>query len=409
MRQEHRGGDPRDFNGYGRPPPATKPESDQQLMMEKYLRRRLAGENRQGNYPEQEFPGGPRDPRAMHERDMRHPRDPREYEMHRREREMRGGFDPRMAGQVRHDGRHPRDREDMRDPRDMDPRMAVEQRRRMDVAMREPRAPGGRPELPEDFARGDMSHLSRQEQENQRRVYEYYLSKKNYERHRIQQERGHPNTKIDRQSMRRRAEAPHWRIPRLPRLPNNGDKILIIIRGFPGSGKTLLARSIAERFQCRHLVCSEDRYHWTGGDVGMGNFVFRPEISWRTRDWCAREVVESLQEGVPLVIVDNINYRIIHYEEHIRTANRLGYTAKILEIIHDGQLLSEFRTRCKLNLAEDEWIRLGEKWETDPRVQLITPPYLNSQPEQLQHVKNLVKGYNQQNSFPNQPHQVNKK
>jgi len=78
-----------------------------------------------------------------------------------------------------------------------------------------------------------------------------------------------------------------------------GEKQLIILRGFPGAGKTMLAKEITERFGGHCLICSEDRYHWTGGDVGLGQFVFKPEINWQTRDWCAREVIDALPTGLP--------------------------------------------------------------------------------------------------------------
>ena len=69
-----------------------------------------------------------------------------------------------------------------------------------------------------------------------------------------------------------------------------------------------------------------------------------------------------------------------HYEEHIRAAHHLGYTVKILEIVHNPELIPKFRARCKLNLAEEEWLRLSDKWETDPRVQLLYPAFLKEVP-----------------------------
>eukprot|EP00494_Astrolonche_serrata_P033993 UN34262 len=54
-----------------------------------------------------------------------------------------------------------------------------------------------------------------------------------------------------------------------------------------------------------------------------------------------------------------------------------GYTCKILEIIHNAELIPKFRARCKLNLAQEEWIRLGMKWEKDPRAQLLYPSFPN--------------------------------
>jgi len=209
-----------------------------------------------------------------------------------------------------------------------------------------------------------MAH--RHERENQRRLYESYLQKKRLEYNKLLGERPIPRSTF----------RPH---------KSSGEKLFIIIRGFPGSGKTTLARQITELFGGQNLICSEDRYHWTGGSVGVGQFHFKAEINWQTRDWCAREVVDALKEGRPLIIVDNINYRIIHYEEHVRTAKGLGYTCKILEIIHNAELIPKFRARCKLNLAQEEWIRLGMKWEKDPRAQLLYPTFIKKRSKERHH------------------------
>merc|ERR1712173_372081 len=84
------------------------------------------------------------------------------------------------------------------------------------------------------------------------------------------------------------------------------------------------------------------------------------------------------------------NYRIIHYEEYIRAAHHLGYTVKILEIVHNPELIPKFRARCKLNLAEEEWIRLNDKWETDPRVQLLYPAFMKENESPAIHTKDTA-------------------
>merc|ERR1719361_1556992 len=71
------------------------------------------------------------------------------------------------------------------------------------------------------------------------------------------------------------------------------DKIFVVIRGFPGSGKTTLAKRIEKIFGGKTSICSEDKYHTNE----RGEFQFKPDINWQTRDWCAREVVDDLKNG----------------------------------------------------------------------------------------------------------------
>jgi len=386
---------------------------DEQAMLETYMRRRMMDGDMRNNQehpdrriprePPMREPRDPRDPRIPP--DMRgpvDPHDPRRHEMHEGKRDHRRMPDDIMRGMQR-DRMDPR-MDPRRDPRGYDHRL--EERRRLDPRMEhmhgsrmehDPRYDhrmrgnnSGPPNPRDPRGRGDpdimdMIHDPRHSSADQRRLYEYYLNRKTIEaqRSRYDRERGgrgggmrpggydgpvpHPQRRERKDPMGREK-------PRHPGFAP-GEKQLIILRGFPGAGKTMLAKQITERFGGHTIICSEDRYHWTGGDVGVGTFIFKPEINWQTRDWCAREVIDALREGVQLVVVDNINYRIIHYEEHVRAAHQLGYTVKILEIVHDPDLIPKFRARCKLNLAEEEWLRLRDKWETDPRVQLLYPAF----------------------------------
>eukprot|EP01083_Nonionella_stella_P189844 702998_1 len=51
-------------------------------------------------------------------------------------------------------------------------------------------------------------------------------------------------------------------------------KGLIVLRGLPGSGKTTLAKKLAQRSK-NARICTEDRYHWSGKEDGVGEYKFQ--------------------------------------------------------------------------------------------------------------------------------------
>merc|ERR1719300_1852557 len=200
-------GDPSGMGRYGREPPMepfaqSSRSKDDQVLMEKYIRRR-------GEHPGMDrMRGGEPPMRGDPRLEMRDPRD------------KRGGYppmgDPRMPSDHRMPPDHRGMPSDPQDPRDMhrDPR---------DPRSRDPRDdPRGHRGLPPGHGsrgRGDDRELmeammpNNPEQHSQRRLYEYYLSRKNYERSRYEPPgpdgRGMPAPHMMSQRMeekRRRAE-----------------------------------------------------------------------------------------------------------------------------------------------------------------------------------------------------------
>ncbi len=62
-------------------------------------------------------------------------------------------------------------------------------------------------------------------------------------------------------------------------LPEDNDKLKIIVRGLPGSGKSTIANQLARAFHLTHVEA--DMYHYVNGE-----YVFNPNNLGRAHQWC---------------------------------------------------------------------------------------------------------------------------
>jgi len=107
-------------------------------------------------------------------------------------------------------------------------------------------------------------------------------------------------------------------------------KILYIIRGLPGSGKTTLARVLAP-------------YYNVSADDFMvdeeGNFCFDPERLGEVHKRCEIQVIEWMTQGHSVIAVHNTFGHLDHAKPYIDMASRYGYTPVLLEA--QGNFTSE--------------------------------------------------------------------
>jgi len=152
-------------------------------------------------------------------------------------------------------------------------------------------------------------------------------------------------------------------------------KGLIVLRGLPGSGKTSLARKITKRFPTNSIICTEDRYHWSGKEDGVGVYKFQPEIVFQARELCNKEIRRAVDDSVHLIVVDNHNARISMYEEHIKYAVQKGYRFRIIEFLANYQLIEKYRKRSLKQFPKTIYSKLLKLWEVDPRAEIINPVF----------------------------------
>ncbi len=101
---------------------------------------------------------------------------------------------------------------------------------------------------------------------------------------------------------------------------------VVIMRGEPGSGKSTMARQIADRarfFYDRVAIHSTDEYF-------ERERRFDPQRLPEFHERNFKAFVRSLRLGVELVIVDNCNSQRWEYQRYIEAARTQGYRVQII-------------------------------------------------------------------------------
>ncbi|KAJ2951018.1 hypothetical protein O0L34_g5392 [Tuta absoluta] len=113
---------------------------------------------------------------------------------------------------------------------------------------------------------------------------------------------------------------------------NQGSRILILMRGLTGSGKTYLARQIVEILvgpsptnYNNHIFSTDDFF------MVRGRYEYQQYRLSEAHDWNQNRVRQALRRGLSPVIVDNTNIEIWEMEPYVREGVRNGYIIEVVE------------------------------------------------------------------------------
>ena len=105
-------------------------------------------------------------------------------------------------------------------------------------------------------------------------------------------------------------------------------KILLLLRGLPGAGKTSLASALEIR-----AVCSADDYV-----TRKGIYNWKPETVGASHDWCQRKCRRFMKKQIDKIIIANTLTSDRELKPYYDLARQFGYTvfSVVVENRHDG-------------------------------------------------------------------------
>ncbi|EPS69799.1 hypothetical protein M569_04965, partial [Genlisea aurea] len=194
-----------------------------------------------------------------------------------------------------------------------------------------------------------------------------------------------------------------------PYRANRPDRIVVILRGLPGSGKSYMAKilrdievenggaaprihSMDEYFMAEVEKVDEVEISMSSGAVRskkplkkkVMEYLYEPEMEEAYRSSMLKAFKKTLDEGAfPFVIVDDRNLRIADFAQFWATAKRSGYEVYLLEAAYNDPVGCTVRNVH--GFSQDDIIKMGRQWEDAPSM------YLRLDAKSLLHDDNLEK------------------
>lgn len=130
-------------------------------------------------------------------------------------------------------------------------------------------------------------------------------------------------------------------------------KIVYIMRGVPGSGKSTHARELANG---TGMIHSTDSYFYV-----YGEYRFNPRRLQECHDWNFESFCRSLKRGVGVVVCDNTNSKRWQFEKYIEAARDAGYRVEIVSMPHLNAEIASNRTTH--NVPASVIQQMMDEWE----------------------------------------------
>ena len=130
------------------------------------------------------------------------------------------------------------------------------------------------------------------------------------------------------------------------------NKIVYIMRGIPGSGKSTVAREITRSYPGQFEGTDPETGVWVPGYVIHstdflcmvdGEYQFDIELAGERHEQNFQNFLGSLEKGTPAIIVDNTNVQTKHYAAYVEAAQAAEYAVVFVELAHPDLDVATFR------------------------------------------------------------------
>ena len=137
------------------------------------------------------------------------------------------------------------------------------------------------------------------------------------------------------------------------------DKIALILRGVPGSGKSTLIREISYYMPTAAIHAVDDLHNDSDG-----NFVWNEPKEKAFYMLNLANFIKSCASGNPVVVCDCINIRLSDFEPYLNAAKEFGYKAYV--VTPDMPLSIVAEVRNSHGVSKEQIEEMKNNWDHWP-------------------------------------------
>ena len=136
-------------------------------------------------------------------------------------------------------------------------------------------------------------------------------------------------------------------------------KICYILRGLPGTGKSMLARKLASA----QAIFSTDSYFMVEGE-----YLFDPKLLGKYHARNLADATAFMERFAPhstpaICVIDNTNTQHWEYEKYIQSAENNGFMVQVITIDWDAKDIPLYAERNSHGVPIEAIYRMAARWE----------------------------------------------